>query len=88
VVEPVRNDANAHAVDAEVPCDAVPDELARDDDASRGARSAVVVEGPERALRAREELRQVEVLQVVHRHDRRRVERRHADRERIVDDVG
>ena len=44
-------------------------ELAGHDHGGGRARRAVVGEAPERALARREELRQVEVLDVVERHD-------------------
>ena len=66
---------------------AAADELARDDHGIRGAGRPLVRARPPQPLGAREELGMVEVLEVVHGHDGRHVERRQRDRERVVDEI-
>ena len=64
-----------------------PDELTRHDHRVGLARRPLMRASTEEPLRAREELGMVEVLEVVHRHHRRDLQRRQRDRQWIVDGV-
>ncbi len=87
VVDRVRDDVDAPGIELEVLDGAPADELARDEDGGRPASGTVVGHASERPARRAEELRQVAVLDVVQRHDRRSVRAGHGDGQRVVDDV-
>ena len=87
VVDAPRDRVDALRRDAEQLDRAPPDELARHDHGVGLSRRPLVRARSEEPLGAREELGMVEVLQVVHRHRRRDLERRQRDRERVVDGV-
>ncbi len=88
VVEPVVDHSHRCRLEPEQLDRACADEGARADDERSRARRAMVGERPEGAFAAREELRQVEVLEVVEGNEARNGERGDTDRERIVDDLG
>ena len=88
VVDAVVDDPDPAGRDPEPLDHPVADERRRDDDRLRRARRAVVGERAERPLAAREELRQIQVLEVLQRHHAGGRDRRNADRERVVDDAG
>jgi hypothetical protein len=69
VVDPVMDDAHPRRVEPKQLDGAVADEAARDDHEPRPSNGPVVRERAKGALGAREEPRQVEVLEVVQRHD-------------------
>src|SRR4029079_13830177 len=76
VVDAPRDRVDALRRDAEQLDRAPPDELARHDHGVGLARRPLVRASPEETLGAREELRMVEMLQVVHGHRRREREPR------------
>ena len=87
MVDRERDDVDTRRVEVEGVARALAHELARHDHGGGRARGAVVGEASERAARRPEELRQVAVLDVVERHDRRHLHARGRNRQRIVDDV-
>jgi hypothetical protein len=88
VVEPLRDDANPLRLDAEVLDRAAADEIADHDHTGCAAYRPVPGHPAKCLLAPREHGRQVEVLEVVQRHDARLVDRRNADRQRVVHHIG
>ena len=87
MVDRVRDDVHSIRAELEQLDRASADELAHDDDGGRAPGGAVVGDTPERAPGGAEELRQVTVLGVVQRDDRRRPRPGRGDGQRVVEDV-
>ena len=87
VVDAVRADAYARRVEPEPRYGPLAHELARHNDDVRPARGAVVRDPPEEPLATREELREIEMLDVVQGCDARHAESWHGHGKREVHDV-
>ncbi len=88
VVDGAGDRGDARGVDAQPRDDLAAGVVGQRQDVVRVLRGAVVGDAPERPLAAREELRQLVVLDVVERDDARRArDPRDRDRHRVVDEV-
>ena len=87
MIDPVRDRVHPLGRKPQPLDDAATDELARHDDGRRVPRRALVPAPPEDQLGPGEELRQLEVLEVVDGHDARQLEPGQRDRKGVVDEV-